>query len=81
LLQAFERLAESTGPTEEAKALLLEAVGVAVLSPNPAVLQAGARLGRRLKEDETLRRFLKPAEEAELDRQLTTLREALERPR
>jgi hypothetical protein len=78
LMLALERLAESHGVGEDAKTLHLEAVALALRSRDATVLQSGARLGRRLIEDEAFRRLLKEDELAELNRQLGVLRTSLE---
>jgi hypothetical protein len=77
-MDALERLADAHGPGEDAKLLCLEAVSLAARSTTPSILEAGLRLGRRLKEEDGLRRLIKAPELDELDRHLEAIRKRLE---
>jgi hypothetical protein len=77
LLEVLEALADAKGPSEDAKALLLEALDLAARSKVSAVLQTGDRIGHRLLGEDGFRKLLTPQAVTDIERQLESIRQAL----
>jgi hypothetical protein len=78
LIEVLEALAAEVEAPGEAKVLLLQAVVLAARSTVTPVIQTGIRLAERLLSEEPLRASLTAQERTDLDRQLVSLRGALE---